>query len=347
MSETEGKEKEEKKSLGKVLIDTTPQKSGSCPFHTFVYWLAGVLSVLYAVYLVNPDRFKEVSETLHMGKIHSLFLFIDNYSPFHEIQETDEEFISKMNKMSSEIGSKDAGKVTDEVRSDKLRIFTIDELSKYDGNENSLGLYLALLGVVYDVSGGSQYYGPGGGYSFFAGKDASRAFVTGQFSEEGLIDDVSGLSHGDYTGLEEWQQFYEKDYKRVGLLAGTYYDTEGQVTQQWKLYQGWLEEARQHADQNDVEKQMFPPCNVEWSKAEGTRFWCTKKSGGIARDWTGVPRRLFYPGKQPRCACVRTVGPPSVDPSDRRTNRGDLDNPHLKEYLGCTSKSHECRTREE
>ena len=30
---------------------------------------------------------------------------------------------------------------------------------------------------------GSQYYGPGGGYSFFAGRDASRAFVTGQFEE--------------------------------------------------------------------------------------------------------------------------------------------------------------------
>ena len=42
--------------------------------------------------------------------------------------------------------------------------------------------------------------------------------------------------------------------------------------------------------ENDVEKQMFPPCNVEWSQAEGSRLWCTKKSGGITRDWVGVPR---------------------------------------------------------
>ena len=27
---------------------------------------------------------------------------------------------------------------------------------------------------VYDVSKGGDYYGPGGGYAFFAGKDGSR-----------------------------------------------------------------------------------------------------------------------------------------------------------------------------
>ena len=30
---------------------------------------------------------------------------------------------------------------------------------------------VALLGVVYDVARGKEYYGPGGGYSFFAGHD--------------------------------------------------------------------------------------------------------------------------------------------------------------------------------
>ena len=58
---------------------------------------------------------------------------------------------------------------------------------------------------------GSQYYGPGGGYSFFAGRDASRAFVTGQFEEAGLVARVEGLSTSDYLGLEEWAAFYEKE----------------------------------------------------------------------------------------------------------------------------------------
>jgi hypothetical protein len=52
------------------------------------------------------------------------------------------------------------------------------------------------------VSKGSSYYGPGGGYAFFSGKDGSRAFVTGQFDEEGLVENVEGLSSADYLGLQ-------------------------------------------------------------------------------------------------------------------------------------------------
>ena len=52
------------------------------------------------------------------------------------------------------------------------------------------------------MSKGSSYYGPGGGYAFFSGKDGSRAFVTGQFDEEGLVEDVAGLKSADYLGLQ-------------------------------------------------------------------------------------------------------------------------------------------------
>lgn len=38
---------------------------------------------------------------------------------------------------------------------------------------------LAILGQVFDVTKGRRHYGKDGGYSFFAGKDASRAYVTG------------------------------------------------------------------------------------------------------------------------------------------------------------------------
>ena len=37
---------------------------------------------------------------------------------------------------------------------------------------------LAIIGHVYDVSSG-EYYQKGGGYDFFAGRDGSRAFITG------------------------------------------------------------------------------------------------------------------------------------------------------------------------
>jgi len=37
---------------------------------------------------------------------------------------------------------------------------------------------------------------------FCSGRDGSRAFVSGQFDEAGLIDDVRGLSSSDYLGLK-------------------------------------------------------------------------------------------------------------------------------------------------
>ncbi len=52
------------------------------------------------------------------------------------------------------------------------------------------------------MSKGASYYGPGGGYAFFSGKDGSRAFVSGQFDAEGLVEDVSGLASADYLGLQ-------------------------------------------------------------------------------------------------------------------------------------------------
>jgi len=326
-------------SLGKVRLSTLPSKSGSCPFHNWVYIVFGSIILLYAIYLVDKDNFKEFATSIYMGHVYTVFQFIENYSPFHEIQETDDELLAKLQRMKGV-----SPPVTQSASGERL--FSLSELTKYDGTPKSPGLYLALLGVVYDVSKGAEYYGPGKGYGFFSGKDGSRAFVSGQFTDEGLVDDVSGLSSGDYLGLEEWQIFYEKDYTRVGLLVGTFYNQNGEVTDKWKELQTWIESAKLDRDNNDVEKKMFPPCNVEWTQADGSRYWCTKKSGGVKRVWVGVPRRLYYPGREPRCACVRTTGAPSTDPSDESPNRGDLDNPHLKEYTGCSPSSYECRNKE-
>ena len=41
---------------------------------------------------------------------------------------------------------------------------------------------------MYDVSSNRRIYGPGGGYQFFAGTDASRSFVTGCFAEDRTAD---------------------------------------------------------------------------------------------------------------------------------------------------------------
>ncbi|KAL2809314.1 cytochrome b5-like heme/steroid binding domain-containing protein [Aspergillus granulosus] len=71
-------------------------------------------------------------------------------------------------------------------------LLTPAELSLYDGTNPSLPIYVAVNGTIFDVSANPGMYGPGGSYHFFAGRDATRAFVTGCFQED-LTDDLTGV----------------------------------------------------------------------------------------------------------------------------------------------------------
>ena len=89
----------------------------------------------------------------------------------------------------------------------------------------------SIAGEVFDVGPHNQHYGPGGDYSHFAGRDATRAFVSGDF-ENDLVDKVDDLlSDADSVqSLEHWLSFYErhKDYKKVGVVGGgAFFDEEG------------------------------------------------------------------------------------------------------------------------
>jgi predicted heme/steroid binding protein len=56
----------------------------------------------------------------------------------------------------------------------KIKLFTVQELSRYDGVNPKLPIYLALDGYVYDVSKGREFYKVGGPYHDLAGRDASK-----------------------------------------------------------------------------------------------------------------------------------------------------------------------------
>ena len=51
------------------------------------------------------------------------------------------------------------------------------------------GLKVAICGQVFDVTKGAEFYAKGAGYGFFAGRDASLAFATGNFKTN-LTDNV-------------------------------------------------------------------------------------------------------------------------------------------------------------
>ncbi|KAI9179593.1 hypothetical protein H9P43_004921 [Blastocladiella emersonii ATCC 22665] len=94
------------------------------------------------------------------------------------------------------------------------------ELALYNGTDPTLPIYLAVMGDVFDVTAGREYYGPGGGYSFFSGRDAGRAFVTGCFQTH-LTPDLRGLTPDELKSVDEWRSFYENSdkYFRVGKVA--------------------------------------------------------------------------------------------------------------------------------
>jgi len=55
------------------------------------------------------------------------------------------------------------------VRTSIDAVFSWEALTMYDGSDYNKGIYLAVLGSVYDVSSGRRHYGPDGSYGFFSG----------------------------------------------------------------------------------------------------------------------------------------------------------------------------------
>ena len=59
--------------------------------------------------------------------------------------------------------------------------------------------------VVFDVSSGRDFYGPGGAYSMFAGKEIGWALATMSFEEVYLGNlDTTGMSVAERSSMEEW-----------------------------------------------------------------------------------------------------------------------------------------------
>ncbi|PAV77050.1 hypothetical protein WR25_06597 [Diploscapter pachys] len=233
---------------------------------------------------------------------------------------------------------------------DGKQILTPEQLGLFDGTRDSKPIYLAILGRVYDVDKGKKHYGKGGGYHFFAGRDATRAFVTGDFTENGLTDDTEGLSEEDMLGVRDWISFYEKDYILVGVVTGKYYDSKGKPTAELERVLARIEQANEFRKMKTAETEVFPPCNSEWHHKSGGRVWCSNKSGGVQREWVGVPRVLLdTKTKQKRCACVKNFGPglSGVEAVQKSTNRGDLDHPHLKLYPNCSPQANSCKLEDD
>ncbi|EFQ32409.1 cytochrome b5-like Heme/Steroid binding domain-containing protein [Colletotrichum graminicola] len=106
-----------------------------------------------------------------------------------------------------------------------FRVFTPRALLPFTGEDGG-PVYVAVRGRVFDVTAGRNFYGPGGPYSNFAGRDATRGLAYGSFDEEmltadldGPLDTVDDLGPDEEEALRGWEETFESKYLVVGRLV--------------------------------------------------------------------------------------------------------------------------------
>ncbi|KAG6739196.1 hypothetical protein POTOM_056783 [Populus tomentosa] len=97
--------------------------------------------------------------------------------------------------------------------------FTADQLLQYNGTNPSNPIYVAIKGRVFDVTTGKSFYGPGGSYAMFAGKDASRALAKMSKNDEDITSSLHGLTEKEIGVLDDWEKKFEAKYPVVGRVG--------------------------------------------------------------------------------------------------------------------------------
>ncbi|CAN6252982.1 unnamed protein product [Urochloa humidicola] len=96
---------------------------------------------------------------------------------------------------------------------------TAAQLRAYDGTDPSKPIYVSVRGKVYDVTTGRGFYGPGGAYAIFAGREASRALGKMSKEEADVSGDLSGLTEKELGVLADWETKFQAKYPVVARLV--------------------------------------------------------------------------------------------------------------------------------
>jgi membrane-associated progesterone receptor component len=97
--------------------------------------------------------------------------------------------------------------------------YTRAELAKRDGSNPELGIWVAIKGIIFDVSYNTEAYGPGGVYSVFAGKDVSRAMAKSSLRPVDCVPNYDDLGPEELKVLDRWVEFFRKRYNIVGKVV--------------------------------------------------------------------------------------------------------------------------------
>lgn len=111
-------------------------------------------------------------------------------------------------------------------------------------------VYIAVKGKVHDVTSGRNFYGPGGPYENFAGRDATRGLACQSFDEDmltkdldGPLDDCKDLGATELENLQGWVERFDEKVSLIlsairshcSLMAWTILLTDIIVPGGWKV----------------------------------------------------------------------------------------------------------------
>ncbi|XP_021864103.1 membrane steroid-binding protein 1-like [Spinacia oleracea] len=131
--------------------------------------------------------------------VSSMFVAVNDYKAVEKMKEIFEE---DMRREAVELGQ-----------------LTEEQLREYDGPDPKKPLLMAMKGNIYDVSRGRIFYGPGGSYAMFDGRDATRALALMSFDPQDLTANTDGLSESELDVLQNWELKFQENPK-IGVHGG-------------------------------------------------------------------------------------------------------------------------------
>lgn len=166
--------------------------------------------------------------------------------------------------------------------------------------------------------------------------------MTGDFTAEGLTDDVGGLTDDQLAGVATWSTFYagEPNYRRVGRLAGgRFYDAAGGALPPAGLVRAAASRAAAARAAREAEERAAPSCSAAWTAEGGGRVWCEPGGGR-------VPRRLAAPQPAPEAPppAGSAAAPPAAAGGQVRCACVPAGEGMGARYAGCAEEATECAT---
>ncbi|KAM4625017.1 neudesin [Polymixia lowei] len=126
-------------------------------------------------------------------------------------------------------------KVTHKPETKPVRLFTEEELKRYDGSEEGEPIYMAIKGVVFDVTKGKEFYGKGAPYNALVGKDSTRAVAKMSLDPSDLTSNTTGLTKDELKSLDSvFEGTYKTKYPIVGYTASRILKEDGSPDKDFK-----------------------------------------------------------------------------------------------------------------